>query len=361
VSVERRLTDSGAVRWDVRLRSPNGRQYKRTFRTRKEAERFQATELADRSRGNWIDPAAGRTTLSVWFEEWFATNRSAWRASTASRNEVGIRRHWIPRLGDRELAAITPRHVQRVVNELVEDFAPTTVRSYYGSFRSLMGAAVDMELIGRNPCRGIRLPVAKAKEKRVLTPPELHRLADAVGPQWRAMIYLAGVMGLRFGEVAAVRVGDVDLEGGRVTITRAVSEAGGRIVISEPKTTASIRALNLPDQVVGEIRRHIALLELEGAEELLFADQFGGPLRASNFRGRVFVPAVERAGLDGLTFHGLRHSAATIWMASGADARTVQHLLGHADPSLVLKLYAHAADDAVRRGAERAAEFYWGS
>ena len=63
--------------------------------------------------------------------------------------------------------------------------------------------------------------------------------------------------------------------------------------------------------------------------------------------------------LDGLTFYGLRHSAATIWMASGADAQTVRRLLGHTDPSLVLRLYAHASDNAVKRGGDLAADFYW--
>ena len=230
MSIERRETATGGVRWDVRLRRPDGSAYKRTFRTKKEAERFQATELADKSRGTWVDPQAGRTTVAQWFEEWYATNSHSWRPSTAAKNRSAVVKHWLPRLGAREVGGVTPRHVQRVVNELVgEGLNPTTVRSYYGAFSALMNSAVDMELIGRTPCRGVKLPAVDSEEKRVVTPTELHALADAIGPEWRAMIYLAGVMGLRFGEVAALQVQDVDLDERVLSITKSVAEGGGHL------------------------------------------------------------------------------------------------------------------------------------
>jgi len=114
------------------LRTPDGRAYKRTFRTKKEAERFHATELADRARGSWIDPRAGQVTVAEWFHEWYRTNEASWRPATAAKNRSAIARNWLPRIGSRELASLTPRHVQRVVNELVAEFEPATVRSYYG-------------------------------------------------------------------------------------------------------------------------------------------------------------------------------------------------------------------------------------
>jgi len=116
-----------------------------------------------------------------------------------------------------------------------------------------MGTAVDMELLGRSPCRGIKLPAPKSEEKRVLTPDELHALADAIGEQWRAMVYLSGVMGLRFGEVAALQVADVDFERGRLSITKAVSEGGSQLRIGPPKTVASSRSLDLPKPMLDEI------------------------------------------------------------------------------------------------------------
>ena len=109
---------------------------------------------------------------------------ASWRPATAAKNRSAIERHWLPRLGTlaRSSIAHSAPCAAELSTSLVADFQPATVRSYYGSFRSMIGAAVDMEVIGRSPCRGIKLPAAKTEEKRVVTPAELHDLADAIGP-----------------------------------------------------------------------------------------------------------------------------------------------------------------------------------
>lgn len=358
MSIEKRTTPSGKVRYDVRLRHPNGRQYKRTFRTKREAEAFSASETTARARGTWIDPQAGRMRFGDWAGEWFQSAKHRWRPRTADKHEMALRAHWLPRFGPVEVAALTPRQVQAAINELADQHSASSVRTYYGTLRACLRDAVDMDVIGRSPCRGINLPKAKRQEKRVIDPDELHRLADEVGPEWRSLIYIGGVMGLRFGEAVALRVQDVDFDQATITIARTVVDVDGRLEMDDPKTAAGIRTLAVPAPLLGELRAHIELFGI-AAEELLFADAFGGPLRRSNFRGRVFAPAVRRLGLDGLTFHGLRHSAATQWVASGVDARTVQHRLGHADPRLVLRLYAHASTPADRRAAEVSADVFW--
>ena len=165
-------------------------------------------------------------------------------------------------------------------------------------------------------------------------------------------------MGLRFGEAIALRPADVDLVANRISIVRTVSEVNGRTKIGPPKTARSARTLAIPASLADELRSHIARQGL-GLNDLLFADALGGPVRRANFRGRVWLPALAATGLDGLTFHGLRHSAATQWMVQGIDARTVQQLLGHTDPRLVLKLYAHASDSALAAAAEQVGETYW--
>ncbi|MGB5755523.1 MAG: site-specific integrase, partial [Acidimicrobiales bacterium] len=242
---------------------------------------------------------------------------------------------------------------------LSEKLKPATVRSYYGVLTHLFSDAVDLEIIGRSPCRAIKLPKLSHGVKRVIGPEDLHRLADEVGPDWRLLIYLGGVMGLRIGEALGLRWVDVDLADRTITVSRAVSEAGGRVTIGEPKTRSSLRTLVFPSALVAEFIAHRDSDRDENPDGLVFHDSIGGPVRASNLRYRVLDPAVRAVGLDGLTFHGLRHSAATEWVASGIDARTVQHRLGHTDPGLVLRLYAHASTDADRRAAGVVGELYW--
>lgn len=215
-----------------------------------------------------------------------------------------------------------------------------------------MSDAVNADVIGRTPCRGIKLPALRSQEKRVVAPDELHRLADNIGDRWRVLVYLGGLMGLRFGEAFALRPADLDLDLVELAVTRTVIELDGRLDIGPPKTRASIRTVVMPAPLVDELRAHIDRFRTTPTD-LLFGDRNGRPLRRSNFARRVFLPAVAAADLDGLTFHGLRHSAATQWEADGIDACTEQHRLDHSDPRLVLRLYAHASTSADRFAAER--------
>ena len=358
MSIERRTTKRGQIRYDVRLRKPDGTQYTRTFRTKKDAERFETSERASRQQGTWIDPNAGRISFADWAEEWYSTMVLSWRASTAQRHRTALDRHWLPELGQSRMASVSPRQVQQVLNRMTERLSPATVRSYYGTVRAVFGDAVDTEVISRSPCRGIKLPKADRVEKRIVSPDELHQLAGAVGPDWRLLIYLGGALGLRFGEATALRVSDVDLRTGSIAIVRAASEVGGKIHLGPPKTAASVRTVVMPEALRSQAEAHIHRRAIVGTD-LLFADGQGGPVRRTNFRSRVWSPAVRAAGLDGLTFHGLRHSAATQWIADGIDARTVQQLLGHSDPRLVLKLYAHSPDQALSAAAQVVGDSYW--
>jgi len=142
-------------------------------------------------------------------------------------------------------------------------------------------------------------------------------------------------------------------------IRRTVVESSGHLHIGLPKTDKSIRTLIISPSLITELKTHIKRFEVKGNKSYMFTDSKGGLVRRSNYRRRVFIPATERAGLGGLTFHGLRHSAATEWIAAGVDAKTVQHKLGHTDPRLTLELYAHHSSEAEKRATETLDEIYW--
>jgi integrase len=243
VSIHRRRTKNGQVRYDVRLYRPDGREYSKTFRTRREAERFQATEQADRARGTWLDPQAGSITFTEWADEWFAANSHSWRPRTIEKHEMALRVHWKPQLGHQALSTIRPRQIQSIVNDLVaQGYSSASIQTYLGTITGLFSAAVDAELIGRSACRSVKRPPVRSDEKVVITPTQLHRLADAVGPRWRCLVYLGGAMGLRFGE-AALRQSDLNLDTGELSIRRTVIETADRISFGQPKTRAGLRTL----------------------------------------------------------------------------------------------------------------------
>jgi len=357
VSIHRRVTKSHGVVYDVRLRTPNGRNYKRTFSTKRAAEAFDAQERSDRLRGTWLDPRGAELTFAEWAATWQASPGGK-RANTLAKEEEVLRVHLVPSFGHTRLAAVRPLDVQRFVNDLARRYAPNTVRTYYAVLRAIFNTAVDSDLIGRTPCRGIKLPAAKSKPPRSITIEDIHRLAAAVGLEYRAMIYVAAELGLRFGECAGLQVGDLDFLRRTVTVRRTVGEVSGAVVIGEPKTSAGVRTVAASEPLLAELTASLQrrALTARDPDAWVFEAPEGGPLRYPNFMQRVWSPAVDAVGLaqPRLTFHGLRHAAATSWVAAGVDIRTAQHRLGHSTPRLVLALYAHATTDADRDAADKA-------
>jgi len=356
MSIEVRQTRRG-VRYDVRLRTPDGHQYKQSFRTRREAETYEAREVADRSRGSWVDPRRSSVTVGEWAAEWLRSN-PAKRSSSLARDESVLRLHVLPALGNRQLAAVTPAEVQRLVNTWAQRAAPRTVRRQYDVIRALMRAAVESDRLVRSPCRGIKLPAPPAPEHHVLTAEEVAALAEAVGPENEPMVWLAALLGLRWGECAGLRVGRIDFLNRRLTVAeQATRVAHGRIVFGPPKSRAGHRTLALPTELVDMLAQHLAARGLNAgdAEALVFVSAEGGVIDYAHWRQRVWLPACRAAGVQGVTFHDLRRANATALVAEGVDLKTVQARLGHSDPRLTLAIYAQATSNADRRAAEAVA------
>ena len=148
-------------------------------------------------------------------------------------------------------------------------------------------------------------------------------LADALGNS-APMLYLA-VLGLRWGEVAGLRVADLDFLRGTVTVARQRTRgAKGRMVEQEPKTRAGRRTLSVPESIMKTLAEHLVKRGLSGRnpEALVFVSAEGEPLHYSNWRRRVWLPARDRAGLGDLTFHDLKHTAATLLVEEGIDIKT---------------------------------------
>jgi integrase len=334
MSIEARTNNKGERRYEVRLRDPSGREYSRTFRTKKEAERFEDTQRADRARGAWLDPRTGDVIFRTWAKEWLASDPGK-SPSALARDETIIRVHLLPTLGSRRLASITPRDVQVLVNRWAETAKPRTVRRQYDTLRAILNAAVEVDLIGRSPCRRVKLPEFHTQPRPVLDAEGLSRLAEAIGPELGAMVYVGAVLGLRWGEVAGLRVGSVDFLACRVTVAEQRTRGlGWHMITRLPKTDAGRRSLTAPSWLMDLLAEHLRRRELTAAApgELVFVAAGGEGLDYSHWRQRVWLPAVERAGFGGLQFHDLRRTAATALVTEGIDIKTAQTRLGHADP-----------------------------
>ncbi|MBW3536185.1 MAG: site-specific integrase [Actinobacteria bacterium] len=339
MSIHKRETTKG-TRYDVKLRDPHGRMYQRSFRTKREAEAWQANELSDRTRGMWVDPRGGLTPVSEWASEWLISN-PAKRPGSIARDEAVIRVHLKPAFGHRPLGSITSRDIQHVVNAWSATQAPRTVRRHYAVLRAIFNAAVEAELLWRSPCRGIKLPAVQPDERYIVDGDELAALAAAMGEDYGPLAYLGAVLGLRWGECAGLKVGRLDfLRSTLMVAWQRTRGPGGVMVEGPPKSNAGRRTIAVPAPLMEMLSRHLARRKLTGAhvDAYVFTAPHGGPLDYSHFRDRIWLPACRAVGLPKLRFHDLRHANATGLVADGVDIKTAQTRLGHSDPRLTLAI-----------------------
>ncbi|BBY82097.1 hypothetical protein MPUL_32550 [Mycolicibacterium pulveris] len=190
----------------------------------------------------------------------------------------------------------------------------------------------------------MKLPKRKHADRGYLSHAQVAALAGAVDRHPEVVRFLS-YTGLRWGEMAALRVQDFDMLRRRVNVSRSVTESGG-LVWSTPKTWER-RSVPFPASLADELA---ALMAGNARDALVFTDMRGGVLRNSNYRARVFGPAVKVCQKADDTFpsitpHDLRHTAASLAVSAGANVKAVQRMLGHAKASMTLDVYADFFDD----------------
>jgi integrase len=159
-----------------------------------------------------------------------------------------------------------------------------------------------------------------------------------VDPDWRAALGVLAYGGLRLGELLGLQWGDVELDRSRILVRRQLEALSGEL--REPKTKAGTRFVELPSFVMRRLKEW-KLRSPKGQLDLCFPDSRGGPMDDRNFRIRVFYPALRRAGLRHIRVHDLRHGAASMMIATGADLATISRQLGHANVNITLTTYTH--------------------
>jgi integrase len=344
-------------RWEARYRDPLGRQRTRTFTAKADAKVYLAAVEADIARGRWQDPASGRMTFADAAERWLRSNPRK-KATTYARDATVVRVHLVPALGPLPLTRITPGHIQGVVEQMVaRPLAPKTIRTNYGVLRAILSWAVDTDTLDRSPCRGICLPPLTRTDKRMASATDIEHLADAMPPDYRVAVFL-GALGLRQAEVFGLRVGAVDFLRRTLTVRATLNEVEGRMVEGSGKTTASARTISVPQRVLDELAAHLARTGRTDPDERVLQAPGGGPVRATNFRLRVYGPAQRRAGLEGLTFHRLRHSAGHMMRELGVPLEVIQRRLGHASIRTTADIYGSLPERVDRNVAERLDELF---
>jgi integrase len=201
--------------------------------TKREAEAFDVSERANQIKGAWVDPRLTRTPLASVAEDWLRSDARK-RARSIERDRGILTKHILPTLGSKPVGSITRADVQRLVKSWTGRYPASTLGRQYSTLRAVLSYAESSELIVRSPCRHIPVPQATPREAQILDGDDLERLAGAVGNNG-PMVYLAA-LGLRWGEIAGLRVGRLDFLCQTLTVAIEQTQGeGGRMVVQDPR------------------------------------------------------------------------------------------------------------------------------
>ncbi len=252
-----------------------------------------------------------------------------------------------------------PSEVQAWATDRSRVLAPTTLRQAVGLLRSVYGAAVLDRLVASSPVVRIQLPRHERARVVPLSVEQVATLARAMPERYRAMVLTQAGLGLRIGELLALRVQDVDFLRRTVRIEWQFTQ-GSKGERSEPKTPRSRRTLPLPQVVAEALASHLAVSP--AAEDgTIFTTRTGAPLGHVYYGHNLMGRAVTEAGLPkGTTSHDLRHHYASVLLAAGESVVAVAERLGHEDASLVLSTYGHLMPDSDDR-TRSAVDAAWGA
>ena len=365
--------------------SPRRRQLKRRFATQREARAALTGVLSELRAGTFVTPDT--TTLSTWVEQWSAIVATQVRPSTAHSYARNLRLHALPSLGGRSLQSIRPAHLTGLYAELLsggrrdhrgalsgQGLSLRSVAYLHTILGRCLGDAVDGGLLAANPARRAKVPRPSAAGDRhevvrtwsrgdlgaFLTATRGHRHH----PAW----LLLATTGLRRGEALGLAWSGLDLDAGRLRVTRTLVDVErGVAKWSDPKTGRGRRSIALDGATVAALRtlraeqaaERLAVGPGYRPHDLVFAMPDGGPYHPDRF-SRTFLEQGRKLDLPAIRLHDLRHTWATLALEAGVHVKVVSERLGHSGIAITLNIYSHVIPAMETDAADRVAALILG-
>lgn len=348
------------------------RQVRRRFKTEKEARESLSSVRTEAAKGTFVT----RKTLTVAeaVDDYLAARHNL-RATSLSKltYDLAVLSQFY---GDLNLQSLTKAHIDRMVRQLVEGgtttpatpkfpkgrtrkpWGPKAVNKVIAATARLLDDAHRQGFVPRNVAASVTRVASSHQSLDTFTPGEVKEFLSKLDDDRLAHAWHLALTGLRRGEIAGLRWSDVDLDARTLSIVNNRVSAGGRSIENDPKSAMSRRTLPLPARLVSALhdareRQRVERIEAGSAYR-------SGAYVVSNEVGDPYSPAVlsrnwrdtlARVGMRHLKLHGARHTAATLMHLDGVPTAVIAAYIGHNDPALTMRLYAHSQDDALRAAA----------
>lgn len=343
-------------RWSATISlgvGPDGKRRRKTVYGRTKREVLEKLNAVRATAPAGTLPAADTLTVGQLLDRWLASTKAGGAARTHEERERVVRNHLHPRVGRVRLAALNAMHVEGLYADLrAAGVGGWTVRTAADLLSIALNYAVRLKLIPANPARAVPKPRGPKRDMLFLDPDQARAVrAACAGRPVGALVVTALGTGCRQGELLALGWDDVDLTSGRLAVRKSLTRTKAGYALKAPKTEASRRTISLPEFVVTALTAHRAAAAGAGLLSApVFCTQAGGYLDKKNvlraFRG-VLKAASKAAGPDakpipaGVRFHDVRHSVASLLLSAGHSLKAVSARLGHANPTMTLRVYAH--------------------
>jgi len=338
--------------------------------TRKEVQQKIAETALHVHARTFREPS--KLTVAEWFTTWLNDYmRLSLRATTWESYQYQVNGHIIPALGHLKIVQLQTAHIQRLYNDKLQGgrldgkeggLTPKSVRYIHTVIHSCLVQAKKEGLLTVSPADAVRLPKREQKDIHYLDKDGIrHFLELAKGSKHFAAFYLTLNTGLRRGELLGLRWQSVDFATGQITVTQGLVRVTGKgLVFQEPKTKLSNRVISLCPAAMAVLREHkkkqatnqlLVGCGYNRGLDLVFANEIGEPIDPRAFT-KVFERLIKKAGLD-VTFHGLRHTFATLSLENGVDIKTIQETLGHHSAAFTMDVYSSVTGKMKREAADK--------
>lgn len=358
-------------RWQGRLSLRNGKRKAVYGKTRDECRRKLDALKRRIDDGTFSDTDM---TVKQYLEKWLEYRALEVKPKTLSDYNYTCKKYIIPKIGKKKLARLSVLDVQDMMQELAGEKGPKIANRGRKVLNNALGQALRWQVIVRNPVDAIKRLKEEKPAMILWDYEEAARFREvARGHELYSFFLLIMSTGMRLSEMLGFRWRDV--EGASVHICHTATEVNGKLVFGETtKTDHSNRMVSLPEDVVIALAEHrhaqqarYARLGFTPSHDLVFSSRVGTPLSVSNLR-KTYKALQQEARVPHATLHELRHWHASMLIEEGMDIRAIARRLGHADPSITLRIYAHifnkqsrekaiSLDDVLPRVGERAAAY----
>ncbi len=360
------------ARYTVGTDPGTGKQIQRSITGKSQKEVAQKLKAATAAidAGTYQEPI--KLTVGNWMWTWldvYATNKVT--AYTLETYQQVTKNHIKPRLGSIKIQGLRGEHIQKFYNDLTaQGLSGKTVKNISAVLSAALDRAVKLGYLPANPCKAADLPKVKNKEIHPLTDAEIPLFLKAIEKSpFRNAFALCLFCGLREGELLGLSWERIDFEHQQITIAQQLQkskQAGGGYRLVDHTKSGKPRTIQAPAIAIEYLRmertqqlqnRIKAGSAWENEWNLVFTNEVGQHLTIHNFY-RTFKAIVSEIGRPDARPHDLRHTCATAAIASGADIKSVQSLLGHATAAFTLDKYAHTSEKMKQDTADRLQQYY---